>query len=470
MLEMKERMWRYKLPIVALVLLSVVIVISFDSADAAVDGTGTGDGSNDPEKIKVERITLDRSTLTMLPEDRESLWATIYPTTIIDESVSWSLSSSGIVSLNTNGNSCTITAIKAGTVVITASLDDKSASCRITVQAITIALDKTSLVMIQGEDTPISVTVTPSRISYELSSKSSDSSVVSCSGTYLSALKEGEATITLEVRNAKTTCSVEVLGGSISYDDYGDWKSLQITINGRSGVELTGQANKDGSKISGQVLATVSSEGAVGGSLVSGADQYLKKCLQTVRERCPWVPIAVEIDGGAAERFQMDASTMSALSDAQASLDLHSDNGGIKMKSSSVKELAGREWKFAIIKDSDKSVDGAEVFKIDMTSGDKAITSFKEGATFKLPCKIGDSLGRQAYLILNDGSMKEIAASFNSITGEVSVFTESWGSIAISNNGLEIETKTSLLSYAVLVVIILIAVICLFLCYRYLLM
>ena len=135
-------MWRYKLPIVALVLLSVVIVISFDSADAAVDGTGTGDGSNDPEKIKVERITLDRSTLTMLPEDRESLWATIYPTTIIDESVSWSLSSSGIVSLNTNGNSCTITAIKAGTVVITASLDDKSASCRITVQAITIALDK----------------------------------------------------------------------------------------------------------------------------------------------------------------------------------------------------------------------------------------------------------------------------------------------------------------------------------------
>ena len=84
--------------------------------------------------VAVTDITLNKSSLSMLENDSETLIATIIPSNATNKAVSWSSSNSAVASVNANG---LVLAKAAGNAVITVTSVDgqKTASCSVSVQS-----------------------------------------------------------------------------------------------------------------------------------------------------------------------------------------------------------------------------------------------------------------------------------------------------------------------------------------------
>jgi uncharacterized protein YjdB len=82
--------------------------------------------------VAVESITLDESTLALTVGGADgSLTATVLPGTATDPTVTWTSSDTNIATVSGG----TVSAVGAGTCVITATAGDKSATCAVTVTA-----------------------------------------------------------------------------------------------------------------------------------------------------------------------------------------------------------------------------------------------------------------------------------------------------------------------------------------------
>lgn len=80
---------------------------------------------------EVTSVTLNRATLNLEVGKTGKLSATVWPDSAADKSIIWSSNKTDVASVSSNG---TVTAIKAGTAVITATATNgKSASCTVTV-------------------------------------------------------------------------------------------------------------------------------------------------------------------------------------------------------------------------------------------------------------------------------------------------------------------------------------------------
>lgn len=80
--------------------------------------------------IPVTEITLDHESLTLFEGEEKTLVATIKPDDATDKTVTWSSSNNEVASVNEGGS---VTAIATGDAIITATADEKSATCKITV-------------------------------------------------------------------------------------------------------------------------------------------------------------------------------------------------------------------------------------------------------------------------------------------------------------------------------------------------
>ena len=84
-------------------------------------------------EIEAESITLSTVSADMLIGESLTLTATILPENTTDKTVTWSSSESSIAGVDDNG---TVTAVSAGTAVITATtVNGRTAECTVTVQA-----------------------------------------------------------------------------------------------------------------------------------------------------------------------------------------------------------------------------------------------------------------------------------------------------------------------------------------------
>jgi len=133
------------------------------------------------KEIPITEISLDKSSATLTEGETTTLTATVLPENTTDsKSVSWSSSNSEVATVDANG---TVTAKRAGTVVITAtSTNGKTAGCTVTVSRkeipITeISLDKSSATLTEGETTTLVATVLPENTTYGKSVKWSSSNV-----------------------------------------------------------------------------------------------------------------------------------------------------------------------------------------------------------------------------------------------------------------------------------------------------
>lgn len=87
----------------------------------------------------VTSVVLNASTKSIMPNDVETLTATIIPGNATNKNVTWSVNNSH-VTINPNGLSCTVTGASNGTSVVTVTTEDGSftATCTFTVQEIAL--------------------------------------------------------------------------------------------------------------------------------------------------------------------------------------------------------------------------------------------------------------------------------------------------------------------------------------------
>lgn len=181
--------------------------------------------------VYVTGVYLSDSDISLDVGEGQQLTASVYPSNATNRTVSWSSSNSTVASVS-NGY---IYAKSSGTVTITCKATDGSgcsASCyvRVTnpiVYVSSISLDYNSLTLDPGSGRQLTATVYPSNATNRsVTWSSSNTSVATVNGGYVSAVSEGTATITCKATDGSgkyATCSVKVNGTDV--------KVTSITLN-----------------------------------------------------------------------------------------------------------------------------------------------------------------------------------------------------------------------------------------------
>ncbi|MCR5464135.1 MAG: Ig-like domain-containing protein [Bacteroidales bacterium] len=191
-------------------LVFVLSVISVFSAAGCKD--------DEPAIIPVDSVSISKTTITLVEGDSETLSVTVSPSTATNKSVSWSSSRPDVAIVDGDGK---VTAVKAGsaTVIVITTDGSKTAKCDVTVEprpipVAGISLDKSSLELVEGEETSLIATIAPSDASnktFTWSSSNTQIATVDDSGK-VKAIAPGTATITATTADGgKTaTCAVSV--------------------------------------------------------------------------------------------------------------------------------------------------------------------------------------------------------------------------------------------------------------------
>jgi len=168
------------------------------------------------KSVAVTGISLAPETLTLNVGESSNLNAAVQPDEATNKNLIWSSSDTGVATVDANGK---VTAVKAGSAVITVKSEDggKTATCNITVVVLVtgITLDKTELDMKVGDAVTLKATVLPENATDKsVSWLSGDPEVVSVDDAgKVTALKEGVAAIyAMPAHNITytATCTVTV--------------------------------------------------------------------------------------------------------------------------------------------------------------------------------------------------------------------------------------------------------------------
>jgi hypothetical protein len=168
--------------------------------------------SSDP--VQATGVTLNRTTLSLIVGDSETLTATVAPDDATDKTVTWSSNATAVATVADG----TVTAVAAGSATITVTTaNGKTATCAVTVAAATVAatgvsLDMTTLSLVVGDSKTLTATVEPDDATDKTVTWSSNAqSVATVTNGVVTAVAAGSATITATTANGKTaTCAVTV--------------------------------------------------------------------------------------------------------------------------------------------------------------------------------------------------------------------------------------------------------------------
>ena len=180
-----------------------------------------------PQHVDVTGVTLDKTDLSMVVGDTQTLTATVAPANASNQSVTWSSDNTSVATVNNSG---IVTAKSAGNATITVTTIDggKTATCQVTVApaVASITLSQTTATLAYGQTLKLTATVLPADAADpSITWTSSNSKVASVSdGTVTAGSTAGTATITAKsTSNPKVsaTCTVTV-------------KSKIVNVNGVS--------------------------------------------------------------------------------------------------------------------------------------------------------------------------------------------------------------------------------------------
>ncbi len=190
--------------------------------------------------IPVESIVLDKSTLDIKVGESANLTATINPENATNKDITWSTSNEDVATV-VNG---TVTAVKAGTTTITASVDGKAATCVVTVSNVrvtSVKIDKVEMVLFVDAEAKLNATVTPNNATLNTVTWSSDKAdVVSVDANgNIKALKEGTATITATADGVSGTCLITVKARPVVKVEKVELDKVSISMKEDETVKLT---------------------------------------------------------------------------------------------------------------------------------------------------------------------------------------------------------------------------------------
>lgn len=176
-----------------------------------------------PTKVEVTSVTLDKTTASVEVGKTTTLTATVAPTDATNKTVTWTSSDTSVATVS-NG---TVTGKKVGTATITAKSGTKSATCTVTVTAVSngdttddenktvevtsVTLNKSTDTLKVGETLSLTATVKPDNATDKtVTWKSSDTSIATVTNGVVKAIKEGTVTITASAGDKSATCKITV--------------------------------------------------------------------------------------------------------------------------------------------------------------------------------------------------------------------------------------------------------------------
>ena len=158
----------------------------------------------------VSEIKLGKTELTLYEGEEETLSASVLPGNATDKTITWASSDKSIASVESGK----VKAVKKGEATITAKAGDKTAEVKVVVLAPVsgITLNKNRLDLIIGETETLTATLTPANADPKepITWTTSDERIVTVEDGKVTAVKEGEATITASSDGKSATCIVKV--------------------------------------------------------------------------------------------------------------------------------------------------------------------------------------------------------------------------------------------------------------------
>lgn len=173
--------------------------------------------------VSVTGVSLSKTSLSLAAGSSETLSATVAPANATNTAVTWASSNTAVATVNSGK----VTAIAAGDAQITVTTTDgaKSATCGVTVTAVSVpvtgvTLSSTTKSLTVGDTLTLTATVAPSDATTKtVSWKSSNTSAatVSSSGV-VTAVAAGSATITVTTTDGNKTASCDVTVAAAAFD------------------------------------------------------------------------------------------------------------------------------------------------------------------------------------------------------------------------------------------------------------
>lgn len=165
------------------------------------------------KSVAVTSVSLSQATAEMVEGETVQLSATVLPSDASDKSVVWSSSKQSVATVNNLG---LITAISEGASTITASAGGKTATCQVTVSkkaiaVVSVELNKTSIELIEGNSEMLIATVKPDDATDKnVTWSSANAAIAAVDNGKVTAIKEGETTVTAKAGVVSATCKITV--------------------------------------------------------------------------------------------------------------------------------------------------------------------------------------------------------------------------------------------------------------------
>ena len=161
----------------------------------------------------VTGVTLDKTSYELTEGDAFTLTATVNPSNATNKAVRWTSSQPSVATVS-NG---TVTALQAGTTVITVTTEDggKTATCSVTViiPVTSVSLNVTKMTIEKGDEATLTATVNPTNATNKSLTWSSSFTSVAVVDEFgvVRAVDSGWANITAKAHNGKqATCRITV--------------------------------------------------------------------------------------------------------------------------------------------------------------------------------------------------------------------------------------------------------------------
>ena len=313
----------FKLPLMAAFLIGLAVACGKPEPDP---GHGQTTPSQ-PQVIAVSSVSLDKTSVSLNVGESVTLAATVKPDNATNKTVSWSSSNASVASVDASGK---VSAVAEGTATITAKAGDKTATCSVTVTKKVVAvesvtLDKSSLELNEGETATLTATVKPDNASDKTvtwSSSKTSVATVDANGK-VTAVAEGNATITAKAGNKSATCSVTVTKNVVAVESITlDKSSLELTEGETATLTATVKPDNATNKTvtwtsSSSSIATVDQNGKITAvsegtaTITAKAGDKTASCTVTVKKKVVAVE-SVTLDKSSLELTEGETATLTA--------------------------------------------------------------------------------------------------------------------------------------------------------------
>ena len=169
--------------------------------------------SEKEQEITVQSIAISQPSAELKIGEMLNLKATVSPSNATYDGITWTSTRTTVATVSGSG---LVSALAEGNTTITAMAGGKTASCSVTVvkgvvAVSSISLNKDSIELVEGDSETLTATVSPSDATDKtVSWSSSNTGVATVKDGTITAVKEGEATITAKAGEKTASCKVVV--------------------------------------------------------------------------------------------------------------------------------------------------------------------------------------------------------------------------------------------------------------------